>query len=68
MAPERFLGRPADVRADLFSAGVILYQLLTGAKPFVAFDLPELMQKLLNEAPPSVMIAAAGIYGPRSTP
>ena len=56
MAPERFLGRPADVRADLFSAGVILYQLLTGAKPFVAFDLPELMKKLLNEAPPSVMM------------
>ena len=55
MAPERFLGRPADVRADLFSAGVILYQLLTGAKPFVAFDLPELMRKLLNEVPPSVM-------------
>jgi serine/threonine-protein kinase len=55
MAPERFLRRPADVRADLFSAGVILYQLLTGAKPFVASDLPELMRKLLNELPPSVM-------------
>ena len=55
MAPERFLGRPADVRADLFSAGVILYQLLTGAKPFAALDLPELMRKLLNEVPPSVM-------------
>ncbi len=55
MAPERFLGRPADGRADLFSAGVILYQMLTGAKPFVAFDLPELMRKLLNELPPSIM-------------
>ncbi|PPQ37219.1 serine/threonine protein kinase [Rhodoblastus acidophilus] len=55
MAPERFLGRPADVRTDLFSAGVILHQLLTGAKPFVASDLPELMQKLLNERLPSIM-------------
>jgi eukaryotic-like serine/threonine-protein kinase len=54
MAPERFLGRPADVRSDLFSAGVILYQLLTGARPFVAFDLPDLMRRLLNEFPPSV--------------
>jgi serine/threonine-protein kinase len=54
MAPERFLGRPADARSDLFSAGVILFQLLTGAKPFVAADIPELMQKLLNEAPPHV--------------
>jgi serine/threonine-protein kinase len=55
MAPERLLGRAADVRADLFSVGVILYQLLTGSKPFIAFDLPELMRKLLNEAPPSIM-------------
>ncbi len=55
MAPERFLGRPADARTDLFAAGVILFQLLTGAKPFVADDLPELMQKLLNELPPSIM-------------
>ena len=52
MAPERFLGRPADVRADLFSAGVILFQLLTGSKPFIAVDLPELMRKLMNELPP----------------
>jgi serine/threonine-protein kinase len=55
MAPERFLGRPADVRADLFSAGVILFQLLTGSKPFIAVDLPELMRKLLNEMPPSIL-------------
>jgi serine/threonine-protein kinase len=54
MAPERFLGRPADVRTDLFSAGVILFQLLTGAKPFVASELPELMRKLLHELPPPV--------------
>ncbi len=34
---------------------MILFQLLTGAKPFVASELPELMQKLLNELPPSIM-------------
>jgi eukaryotic-like serine/threonine-protein kinase len=54
MAPERFLGRPADVRADLFSAGVILFQLLTGSRPFVAVDLQELMRKLMGEMPPSL--------------
>jgi serine/threonine-protein kinase len=54
MAPERFLGRTADARADLFSAGVILFQLLTGAKPFVANDLADLMRKVLEEHPPSV--------------
>src|SRR5262249_54387673 len=33
VAPERLLGRPASARADLFSAGVILFELLTGKKP-----------------------------------
>jgi eukaryotic-like serine/threonine-protein kinase len=49
MSPEQFLGRPVDGRADLFSAGVIMYQLLAGAKPFLANDIGELMRKLLNE-------------------
>ncbi|PSC05531.1 serine/threonine protein kinase [Alsobacter soli] len=53
MAPERFLGRPADARSDLFSAGVVLFQLLTHAKPFVATDLPDLMRKLMNEPAPA---------------
>ena len=52
MAPERFLGNRADGRSDLFSAGVILFQLLTGAKPYIATDLTELMRKLLNQPPP----------------
>jgi len=34
---------------------VILFQLLTGLKPFIAVDLPELMRKLLNEVPPSIL-------------
>jgi serine/threonine protein kinase len=54
MSPEQFLGRPVDARADLFSAGVILFQLLTGTKPFIAGDLPDLMRKLLNQAAPAV--------------
>lgn len=55
MAPERFLGRPADARSDLFSAGVILFQLLTGARPFIAGDVPQLMHKLINEFAPSIL-------------
>jgi serine/threonine-protein kinase len=55
MAPERFIERPADARADLFSVGVILFQMLTGAKPFIAADLPELVRKLMNDQPPSIV-------------
>lgn len=34
MAPEQFLAMPADARTDIFSTGVLLFQLLTGQKPF----------------------------------
>jgi serine/threonine-protein kinase len=54
MSPEQFLGRTADGRADIFAAGVILFQLLTGEKPFNAEDLPDLMRKVLNQAAPPV--------------
>ncbi len=54
MSPEQFLGREVDGRADLFAAGIIMFQLLTGAKPYPADDIPSLMHKLLNEAPAPV--------------
>ena len=51
MSPELFLGREVDGRSDLFAAGVVLFELLAGAKPFTANDMPELMRKLLNQSP-----------------
>lgn len=62
MSPEQFLGRPVDGRSDLFSCGVILFQLLAGAKPFVAHDIAELMRKLLNDTAPSLSTLRPGSW------
>ncbi|HEX6136443.1 MAG TPA: serine/threonine-protein kinase, partial [Casimicrobiaceae bacterium] len=50
MSPEQIMGLPVDGRADLFSAGVILYQFLTGERPF-AGSTTTTMQKVLKEDP-----------------
>ena len=50
MSPEQFMGQTVDGRSDLFSAGVILYQVLTGEKPFTG-ALTTIMHKVLKEDP-----------------
>ena len=50
MAPEQILGLPVDGRADLFSAGVVLYQFLTGDRPFSG-TATTTVQKVLKEEP-----------------
>ena len=50
MSPEQFMGLVADPRSDIYSAGVILYQFLTGEKPFSG-SMTTIMQKVLNQAP-----------------
>ena len=51
MSPEQFIGQPVDGRSDLFSCGVILYQLLTGEKPFTGESTTTIMYKVLREEP-----------------
>ncbi|HXE49842.1 MAG TPA: serine/threonine-protein kinase, partial [Ramlibacter sp.] len=51
MSPEQFMGHPLDGRSDLFSCGVILYQLLTGEKPFIGESTTTIMYKVLREEP-----------------
>ncbi|MBL8377821.1 MAG: serine/threonine protein kinase [Burkholderiales bacterium] len=50
MSPEQFLGQTVDGRSDIFSCGVILYQFLTGEKPFTG-AVTTIMHKVLKEAP-----------------
>ena len=50
MSPEQIMGLPVDGRSDIFSAGVILYQFLTGERPF-AGSSNTTMQKVLKQDP-----------------
>jgi serine/threonine-protein kinase len=50
MSPEQIMGLPVDGRSDIFSAGVILYQFLTGERPFAGSSTTT-MQKVLKEDP-----------------
>ncbi|HTS23958.1 MAG TPA: serine/threonine-protein kinase [Casimicrobiaceae bacterium] len=55
MAPEQVVGRQVDGRADVFSLGAVLYEMLTGFAPFFGGDLEAVLYQVINEtpAPPS---------------
>lgn len=51
MAPELFLGQPADARSDAFAFCVALWEALHGARPFVGRSVPELMSSISESVP-----------------
>jgi serine/threonine protein kinase len=53
IAPEVLMGGAPNVRADVFTIGVLAYQMVTGTMPFRAPSLPELLGQMLQVRPPS---------------
>jgi Tol biopolymer transport system component/tRNA A-37 threonylcarbamoyl transferase component Bud32 len=51
MSPEQFMGQAADARSDIFSAGVVLYELLTGLPPFTGATPKEVAESILTRDP-----------------
>jgi serine/threonine protein kinase len=51
LSPEQAVGRAVDARTDVFSLGVIIYEMLTGTNPFAASSATETIQKIVRAAP-----------------
>src|SRR5919199_6833513 len=62
MAPEQWSDEEPDARADIYSLGVILYQMLAGEVPFKGSSIPSIMKKHLTELPPP--LASLGVQVP----
>jgi eukaryotic-like serine/threonine-protein kinase len=53
-SPEQFRGQPVDARSDLFSLGVIFYEMLTGKAPFSGNSFGEIAHSVLQGSPPAL--------------
>jgi eukaryotic-like serine/threonine-protein kinase len=54
MSPEQISGQRVDGRTDLFSLGVVLFELVTGEKPFTGESIATLMYNITSSPPPSI--------------
>jgi eukaryotic-like serine/threonine-protein kinase len=61
MSPEQVAGKGVDACSDIFSAGVVLYQLLTGIRPFDGEGYLDIASKIIKQDPPVVSSLAPGL-------
>ena len=54
MSPEQAMGQPADHRSDLWSLGAVLYEMLTGERPFDGGSVPATLYRVVHEQPRSL--------------
>ena len=54
MSPEQARGEPVDPRTDVFSLGIVLYEMLSGRSPFAAATITAVLHKLIYEQPPDL--------------
>lgn len=54
MSPEQCMGQRVDGRSDIYSLGCLMYEVLTGSKPFVGTNAIETVFKQMHEAPPEI--------------
>jgi len=61
MSPEQLSGKKVDGRSDLFSLGVMLYQMVTGTLPFTGDSMATLMYKIANDPHPDITTVKADV-------